>query len=114
MRSIAAIAVLLASVGAAAAEGDAGARLYAERCSACHGDDGKGDGPGAAAVVPKPRNFRDPVFWKDRTTNDLKAVIRKGKVGTMMPPFTGVLTEDEIAAVAAYLTHFDPAHAKAP
>ena len=115
MRSVAAIVALVVCAAAArAAEGDAGARLYAERCSGCHGDDGKGDGPAAAALVPKPRNFREPVFWQDRTANDLKAIVRKGKVGTMMPPFAGVLSEDEIDAVVRHLGRFDPAHPTAP
>lgn len=109
MRPIAAIAVLLACTTIVhAEEKDAGARLYAERCSGCHGDDGKGDGPAAAALVPKPKNFREPVFWQDRTANDLKAIVRKGKVGTMMPPFAGVLTDEEIDAVVHYLERFDP------
>jgi mono/diheme cytochrome c family protein len=115
MRSVAAIAMLLAcAAGVHADEKDAGARLYVERCSGCHGDDGKGDGPAAAALVPKPKNFREPVFWQDRTANDLKAVVRKGKVGTMMPPFAGVLTDDEIDAVVRYLERFDPRRPASP
>jgi high-affinity iron transporter len=104
--------VLLAAV-ARAAESDPGARVYAERCSGCHGDDGKGDGPAAAALVPKPKNLRDPVFWQDRTANDLKVVVRKGKPGTMMQPFAGVLTDAEIDAVVGFLARFDPSHAPA-
>jgi mono/diheme cytochrome c family protein len=91
------------------AEADLGTKLYAERCSGCHGDDGKGDGPAAAALVPKPRNFRDAAFWQDRKAEDLKAVVHKGKVGTMMPPFAGVLTDAEIDAVVAHVQTFAPA-----
>ena len=108
---LALLLVLSSAAGepALAGGGNVGARLYTERCSGCHGDDGKGDGPAAAALSPPPRNFHDAVFWHDRTVNDLKAVVRKGKPGTMMPPFAGVLTEAEIDAVATYLTRFDPA-----
>lgn len=107
MRSVVALVVLL--VVARAAEADPGTKLYAERCSGCHGDDGKGDGPAAAALVPKPRNFRDAAFWQDRKAEDLKAVVHKGKVGTMMPPFAGVLTDAEIDAVVAHVETFAPA-----
>ena len=86
-----------------------GARLYAERCSGCHGDDGKRDGPAAAAVEPKPRNFRSPDFWHDRTDAALRAVVLSGKPGTMMPPFAGVLSDTDIDAVVGFLRRFDPA-----
>ena len=88
--------------------GDLGARLYAERCSACHGEHGRGDGPTAPALQPQPRDFADATFWKGRTTAELTAVVKGGKPGTMMPPFTGVLSDLEIDAVVAYLRRFDP------
>ena len=90
-----------------------GARVYAERCSGCHGADGRGDGPAAAALVPKPRNFRDPAFWHDRTTASIASIVRDGKPGTMMAPFKDALSDAEIDAVAAYLSHFDPTKAAA-
>src|SRR5256885_14687902 len=37
------------STSASAVEMD-GAKIYAEKCSVCHGPNGKGDGPGGAAV----------------------------------------------------------------
>ena len=101
--------VVLLATAARAADPDPGARVYAERCSGCHGDDGGGDGPAAAALVPKPRNFRDAAFWHGRTQADVEAVVRKGKPGTMMAPFGGVLGDAEIAAVARYVARFDPA-----
>lgn len=33
-------------------------------CSTCHGTSGHGDGPGAAALDPKPRSFADSA-WQD-------------------------------------------------
>ena len=96
--------ILLAGV-ASAAEPD-GAKLYAERCSTCHGDDGKGDGPMAPALAPKPRNFRDAAFWSERTAAQVRTAIEKGKPGTMMPPFDGVLSDAEIDAVVRHVQHF--------
>ena len=103
--------LLLAAVGRAADDAT-GARLYAERCSGCHGDHGNGDGPAAAALVPKPRNFVDAAFWKSRTLEQVTATVKNGKPGTMMPGFVGVLSDAEIDAVAHFVMHFDPGAAK--
>ena len=111
-RAAAILTLLLCLAGHAFAAD--GARLYAERCSGCHGDDGKGDGPAAAAVEPKPRNFRSPDFWHDKTDAALRAVVMRGKPGTMMPPFAGVLSDADIDAVVGFIRHFDPASGGAP
>jgi mono/diheme cytochrome c family protein len=51
-----------------------GKKLTSDKaCTACHGETGKGDGPGAAALTPKPADWTAPavqsqsdgcVFWK--------------------------------------------------
>jgi high-affinity iron transporter len=103
--------LLLAAVGRAADDAT-GARLYAERCSGCHGDGGHGDGPAAAALIPKPRNFVDAAFWRDRTVEQVRTIVKNGKPGTMMPGFVGVLTDAEIDAVAHFVRRFDPGATK--
>ena len=40
-----------------------------EACAVCHGNSGHGDGPGAAALNPKPRTFAD-VAWQDSVTDE--------------------------------------------
>ena len=104
--AVAPAAVLASSVRA---DDDLGARVYAERCSACHGEHGRGDGPTAPALQPPPRDFGNPEFWKGRSAADLRAVVKAGKPGTMMPPFEGVLSDAEIDAVVASLRRFAPA-----
>jgi len=86
-----------------------GKAIYDTRCSPCHGMDGAGDGPAAAAITPKPRNFRDRDFWSGRTDTQLHAVVKEGRPGTLMPPFEGVVSDAEIDAVVAYLRTFRPA-----
>jgi mono/diheme cytochrome c family protein len=86
-----------------------GKRVYGERCAPCHGDDGGGNGPAAAALEPRPRNFRDATFWKGRDVAQIRQVVRQGKPGTMMQPFQGVLTDEEIDAVVAFVERFRPA-----
>lgn len=102
---------LLATRAWGGAPSDLGARLYVERCSACHGEHGRGDGPTAPALQPPPRDFGAAAFWQGRTTAELRAVVTGGKPGTMMPPFAGVLSDAEIDAVVEHLRRFDPAAA---
>jgi len=90
-------------VPAGAEEPTAGKQVFEIRCAACHGSGGGGDGPAAAAIVPKPRNFQDPEFWRARSTQQLRLVVQKGRPGTLMAPFEGVLSDAEIDAVVAYL-----------
>jgi mono/diheme cytochrome c family protein len=56
-----------AAPGALAAE-EAG-QIFATRCFTCHGSEGAGDGPGSAALTPKPRNFQDAA-WQDSVTDE--------------------------------------------
>lgn len=53
--------------------------LFAKRCAACHGVDGTGNGPGAAALNPKPRNYHDKA-WQQATTDEEieKAIVYGG------------------------------------
>ena len=94
---------------ACAADREAGKTVYETRCAPCHGADGGGDGPAAAALTPKPRNFRDPGFWQGRTPSQLRLAVRDGRPGTMMAPFVGVLSDAEIDGVVAYVESLRPA-----
>lgn len=52
--------------------------LFNSRCAPCHGEHGKGDGPGAVALSPKPRNYSD-VAWQGKVTDeDIKKTILYG------------------------------------
>jgi len=101
-----ALSGLLGAPAHAADAPDAGAKgkeIYEIRCAPCHGAEGRGDGPAAAAITPPPRNFRDPAFWRGRTAGQLRLVVQQGRPGTLMAPFAGVLSDAEIDAVVAYL-----------
>ena len=79
-----------------------GAKLYAEKCSACHGDNGRGTEFGSAVVGGPPRATLDGGktirnYWPYATT--LFDYIRRA-----MPfPQPNSLTNDEVYAVVAYL-----------
>ncbi len=81
-----------------------GQRLYQQRCEACHGEKGAGDGPGARSVYPPPRNLRNGRFSLVSGANrvasreDVYRVIRDGMAGTSMKPFAD-LQESEMQAL---------------
>jgi len=63
--------------------------VFLATCAACHGQNGDGNGPAAANIDPKPRNYHDPKWQASVTDDDLKKTIQLGgrKVGKspMMP-----------------------------
>lgn len=91
----------------------AGQRIYEERCWFCHGEEGDGEGPVAAYLWPKPRDFT-MASYKLRTTmsgelpldEDLYRTIGLGIAGTSMPAWQSVLTEEQRWQVIAYLKSF--------
>lgn len=52
--------------------------IYKNRCVPCHGASGTGDGPAAAALNPKPRNYKDAEWQKTVTDEQLKKTILYG------------------------------------
>src|SRR4051812_1402210 len=52
--------------------------LFSQVCAACHGMSGMGDGPGAAALNPRPRNYTDPTWQASITDQQIKDTIVKG------------------------------------
>ena len=78
-----------------------GNKVYQERCALCHGPEGKGDGPAAAGLNPKPRNHTDGKYMNSRTDAQLLEVIHHGKGA--MPAWGGILTETEINAVLKHV-----------
>src|SRR3989449_10764773 len=74
----------------------AGKKVYVKWCAGCHGDGGAGDGPAAAYMLPRPRNFTGGLY-KIRTTAsgqlptdaDLARAIDDGLPGSAMPGWRG-------------------------
>jgi mono/diheme cytochrome c family protein len=52
--------------------------IYDSRCGACHGLTGKGDGAGAAALNPKPRNYTDKAWQSSVTDEQIRKTIVYG------------------------------------
>jgi mono/diheme cytochrome c family protein len=54
--------------------------IYKLRCTVCHGEGGKGDGPGSASLVPKPRDFSSPDWQKSVTDEHIEKIIVYGGI----------------------------------
>ena len=113
-KSVGVIITLLfaASTAFAAGAGDAakGKDIYGKSCVGCHGPAGKGDGPAASALNPKPTNLADKAAMSKLDDAALTNVIAKGgaSVGKspIMPPFNTQLKDQDIKDVIAYIKTF--------
>ena len=81
-----------------------GAQVYRENCASCHGNVGRGDGPEAASLEPRPASLADAAALRDRSPLDFYHRVTIGVVGTAMPAFETRLSPDDRWAVAAYAT----------
>ncbi len=77
--------------------------VYVSNCQMCHGPDG---------VSP----IKDMSFvgrqWKTKTTAEAVKVITSGVPGTVMLPFGGKLTKEQITALARYVRSLDTPQAR--
>ncbi len=78
-----------------------GAKVFKNNCEACHGPQGHGDGAAGEALDPQPKDLADLqatagddyLYWR----------INSGKEGTAMVAWKGVLTDEQIWQVVAFI-----------
>jgi cytochrome c553 len=63
---------------AAMAPADQARQMFNTVCATCHGANGDGNGPAAANLTPKPRNYTDAAWQASVTDDYLHQVILKG------------------------------------
>lgn len=81
----------------------AGGRFYMANCATCHGAKGDGKGPRAYFINPKPRIFIDPAFTSAFNRPAIYAATAVGRLGTEMPAWNKVLSDQEIANVTEFV-----------
>ncbi len=79
-----------------------GRQVYQENCASCHGASGRGDGPVAAALSPRPADLADAAALLASSPLDFYRRITVGSAGTSMAPFEHVLSSEDRWAVALY------------
>ncbi len=101
-----------------------GQKLYTQNCAACHGENGAGDGVFAddlaaadessmqtmngtgAMSMQTPVDFTDPTRMLGASPALLQGKILRGGMGTGMPMWGSIFTEDQIWDLIAYLYSF--------
>jgi len=73
---------------------DSGMTLFANHCAICHGRSGVGDGPGGAGLPRPPADLTAP-HTGQHTAGDLFWWLTHGIPASGMPPFGGMLSQDE-------------------
>jgi caa(3)-type oxidase subunit IV len=82
-----------------------GKELFHQQCATCHGNEGKGDGVAAAALVPHPRNFTAADGWKNgRTPAMVFKTLKEGIPGSGMASFATLPADDRWALAHFVLT----------
>lgn len=72
-----------------------GQSLFKANCVSCHGEAGLGDGPTAATLNPKPRNFHASVGWKNgRKISNMYKTLQEGIPGSAMASYSYMPPED--------------------
>ena len=89
---------------------DLGQRLFLRNCAACHGELGRGDGPSGKHQPKKPADFTDARRMLAGTSALYTAKIRRGGMGTGMPYWGSIFTEEELAALVDYMWTFSLTH----
>lgn len=100
-------ALVFVSPNAFAADAAAGKVKYQQFCGACHGPTGKGDGPGAASLNPRPRDHTDSKYMKTLSDDQLFKITKMGGAAVgkspTMPPWGGALSDQDIKNVVAFI-----------
>ncbi len=89
------------SVGAAG-ESTKGKALYEKHCMACHGPQGKGDGPAGKMLKPPAADFTSAAS-KTKSKADYKGIVENGKPGTAMVAWKSQLSQSERDDVIEYV-----------
>ena len=82
-----------------------GRAIYKTNCVACHGETGKGDGPGSGVLKPPPRDHTDAAYMKTLTDKEIGDIIRMGGAikGKPLMPSHPQISGADLDALVAYV-----------
>jgi len=80
-----------------------GKAIFQFSCAPCHGKEGNGDGPRAYFIFPKPENLISKRARAELNRPHLFSSISDGVLGTVMPAWSQVLTDQDITDTAEYV-----------
>jgi cytochrome c oxidase cbb3-type subunit 3 len=83
---------------------------YMMFCATCHGKTGAGDGPQAATLSTRPRNFTDCAAMGKIPDDTIFKAIKFGgaavNLSPEMPAWGSAMPDDEVKGLAAYVRSF--------
>jgi mono/diheme cytochrome c family protein len=83
-----------------------GRDVFRANCVSCHGDEGRGDGPTAATLNPKPRNFHTLSGWTNGSKiSEIYRTLQEGIVKNGMAAYNYLPPVDRFA-LAHYVRRF--------
>ena len=100
---------LIPALTLAQTKGDAkaGKAKYDQLCVGCHGATGKGDGPAAVSLNPKPQDHTNGKYMNTLSDKYLFDIIKSGGPSAgkspLMPPWASTLKDQEISDLIAYI-----------
>ena len=101
------VTVLLGASGVLAADLGTAKDNFTTFCVKCHGPSGKGDGPSAATLKTKPRDFTDCTRMATISDDVMFKTIKEGGesagLSKDMPPWKDGFDDTEIHDLVAYL-----------
>ena len=91
-----------------------GKEVYVKTCAPCHGEGGKGDGPAAAALNPKPRDHTNGAYMDTLTNQHIYTVIKQGgaQFGFPTMPAQPQLSDEDVKNTVAFVRSLSPTYGK--
>lgn len=82
-----------------------GRAIYKTNCVPCHGETGKGDGPGAGVLKPPPRDHTDRAYMDTLSDKEIGDIIKMGGAikGKPLMPSHPQLSGGDLEAIVAYV-----------
>ncbi|MGO9480341.1 MAG: c-type cytochrome [Candidatus Kryptoniota bacterium] len=81
-----------------------GEKLFKVNCASCHGLDGEGDGPAAASLHPKPRDYHATTGWVNgRLLSEMFKTVSEGVPASAMVSFAAALPASDRLDIIDYI-----------